>query len=83
MRPCRYHMRITSRDPDRHSAQHLLESRGTGMADDLKQSRKNADAAKLGHKGRSPTARKLGSKHHRQMAAARQTRGGGRPRKQQ
>ena len=53
------------------------------LADDLlKQSRKNADAAKLGHKGGSATARKLGSDHHRQMAAARKTRGGGRPRKQ-
>jgi hypothetical protein len=30
----------------------------------------------------SDPARKLGSEHYRQMAAARKTRGGGRPRKQ-
>lgn len=52
------------------------------LADDLlKQSRSNA-AAVLGHKGGSATARKLGSEHYRRMAAARETRGGGRPRKQ-
>jgi hypothetical protein len=52
------------------------------LADDLlKQSRTNA-AAILGHKGGSTTARKLGTDHYRRMAAARKTRGGGRPRKQ-
>jgi hypothetical protein len=52
------------------------------LADDLlKQSRSNA-AAILGHKGESTTARKLGTDHYRRMAAARKTRGGGRPRKQ-
>ena len=52
------------------------------LADDLlKQSRMNA-AAVLGQKGGSATARKLGAKHYRSMAAARKTRGGGRPRKQ-
>jgi hypothetical protein len=52
------------------------------LADDLiKQQRKTA-AAILGHKGGSTTAKKLGAEHYRQMAAARKTRGGGRPRKQ-
>jgi len=52
------------------------------IADDmLKHSRMNA-AAVLGSKGGSTTARKLGPEHYRQMAAARKTRGGGRPRKQ-
>jgi hypothetical protein len=51
------------------------------IADDLlKHSRMNA-AAVLGSKGGSSTARKLGSEHYRQMAAARKTRAGGRPRK--
>ena len=47
----------------------------------LKQSRMSA-AAVLGRKGGSATAKKLGVDHYRQMAAARKTRGGGRPRKQ-
>ena len=52
------------------------------LADDLlKQSRMNA-AAVLGQKGGSATSRKLGSEHYRQMAAARKTHAGGRPRKQ-
>jgi len=52
------------------------------LTDDLlKHSRSNA-AAMLGRKGGSTTARKLGSEHYRQMAAARKTHGGGRPRKQ-
>jgi hypothetical protein len=51
------------------------------LADDLiKQQRMNA-AAVLGHKGGSTTAKRLGPEHYRQMAAARKTRGGGRPRK--
>lgn len=52
------------------------------IADDLlKHSRMNA-AAVLGSKGGSTTAKRLGPEHYRQMAAARKTRGGGRPRKQ-
>jgi hypothetical protein len=51
------------------------------LADDLlKHSRSNA-AAVLGHKGGSVTSRKLGADHYRRMAAARKTRGGGRPKK--
>jgi len=52
------------------------------LADDLlKQSRSSA-AAIMGSKGGSSTARKLGADHYRRMAAARKTKGGGRPRKQ-
>jgi len=50
--------------------------------DMLKASPKMTAAAVLGHKGGSTTARKLGTEHYRRMAAARKTRGGGRPRKQ-
>src|ERR1700674_1451117 len=53
------------------------------LADDLiKQQRKTA-AAILGHKGGSTTAKKRGSEHYRQMAAAGKTRAGGRPRKRE
>src|SRR5271170_2624954 len=52
------------------------------LADDLLKQGKMSAAAVLGHKGGSTTARKLGSEHYRQMAAARKTRSGGRPRKQ-
>jgi hypothetical protein len=53
------------------------------IADDLiGQSRLNA-AAILGRKGGSAVSRKLGPDHYRKMAAARKTRGGGRPRKQE
>jgi hypothetical protein len=38
-------------------------------------------AAVLGHKGGSTTAQRHGAEHYRQMAAARKTLGGGRPRK--
>src|ERR1019366_10583988 len=51
------------------------------LTDDLLGQSKMSPAAALGHKGGSTTARKLGSEHYRQMAAARKTRGGGRPRK--
>jgi hypothetical protein len=52
------------------------------LADDLlKQSRSSA-AAIMGHMGGTSTSRKLGAEHYRRMAAARKTRGGGRPRKQ-
>jgi hypothetical protein len=53
------------------------------LADDLlKQSPRATAASILGRKGGSTTARKLGAEHYRRMAAARKTRGGGRPRKQ-
>jgi hypothetical protein len=39
-------------------------------------------AEALGRKGGLTTSKKLGSEHYRAMAAARKTRGGGRPRKQ-
>jgi hypothetical protein len=51
------------------------------LADDLIKQQRMTAAAVLGHKGGSTTAKKLGSDHYRQMAAARKTRGGGRPRK--
>jgi hypothetical protein len=52
------------------------------LADDLIKQSKMTAAAVMGHKGGSTTARKLGPEHYRRMAAARKTRGGGRPRKQ-
>jgi hypothetical protein len=52
------------------------------LTDDLLSQSKMTPAAALGHKGGSTTARKLGAEHYRRMAAARKTRGGGRPRKQ-
>src|SRR5690349_11337682 len=51
------------------------------LADDLLKHAKTP-AAVMGHKGGTTTARKLGADHFRRMAAARKTRGGGRPRKQ-
>jgi hypothetical protein len=52
------------------------------LAEDLLKQSRMTPAAALGHKGGSATSRKLGPEHYRQMAAARKTRGGGRPRKQ-
>jgi hypothetical protein len=52
------------------------------LTDDLLKQGKMTPAAALGHKGGSATSRKLGADHYRRMAAARKTRGGGRPRKQ-
>jgi hypothetical protein len=53
------------------------------LTDDLrKQSSVVASAAVLGRKGGSTTSRKHGPEHYRQMAARRETFGGGRPRKQ-
>jgi hypothetical protein len=51
------------------------------IADDLLKHSRMTAAAVLGSKGGSTTARKLGSEHYRQMAAARKTRAGGRPKK--
>jgi len=52
------------------------------LTDDLLKQGKMTPAAVMGHKGGTTTARKLGADHFRRMAAARKTRGGGRPRKQ-
>jgi hypothetical protein len=52
------------------------------LADDLIKQQRMTAAAVLGHKGGSTTAKRLGAEHYRKMAAARKTRGGGRPRKQ-
>ena len=52
------------------------------LTDDLIGQAKMTPAAVMGHKGGTTTARKLGADHYRRMAAARKTRGGGRPRKQ-
>jgi hypothetical protein len=52
------------------------------LIDDLIIQTRLAPAAVLGHKGGSTTSRKFGLEHYRKMAAARKTRGGGRPRKE-
>jgi hypothetical protein len=56
---------------------------GTALAltDDLLKQERIAPAVALGHKGGSATSRRHGAEHYRMMAAARKTRGGGRPRK--
>jgi hypothetical protein len=51
------------------------------LADDLIKQQRMTAAAVLGHKGGSTTAKRLGVEHYRKMAAARKTRGGGRPKK--
>jgi hypothetical protein len=55
------------------------------LADDLISQAKTTTtpAAALGRKGGSSTSRKFGPDHYRKMAAARKTRAGGRPRKEQ
>jgi hypothetical protein len=52
------------------------------LADDLLKQQRMTPAAVMGHKGGNVTSRKFGAEHYRKMAAARKTRGGGRPRKQ-
>ena len=52
------------------------------LTDDLLKQTRLTPAAIMGSKGGSTTARRLGADHYRRMAAARKTRGGGRPRKQ-
>jgi hypothetical protein len=52
------------------------------LADDLIKQGRIKPAVALGHKGGSTTARRHGAEHYRQMAAARKTHGGGRPRKE-
>jgi len=51
------------------------------LAEDLLKQQRMTPAAVMGHKGGSTTSRKFGPDHYRKMAAARKTRGGGRPRK--
>ncbi|MGA2713193.1 MAG: hypothetical protein ABSG41_08795 [Bryobacteraceae bacterium] len=53
------------------------------LVDDLIAQAKLAPAAVLGSRGGSTTSRRFGPEHYRKMAAARKTRSGGRPRKQQ
>jgi hypothetical protein len=57
---------------------------GAAMAltDDLLKHGKVSPAVALGHAGGTSTARRHGAEHYRQMAAARKTHGGGRPRKE-
>jgi hypothetical protein len=52
------------------------------LADDLQKQGKVSPAVSLGHKGGTSTVRRHGSEHYRQMAAARKTHAGGRPRKE-
>jgi len=51
------------------------------LADDLLKQQRMTPAAVLGHRGGSTTSQRHGTEHYRQMAAARKTRAGGRPRK--
>jgi hypothetical protein len=51
------------------------------LTDDLLKQGTVSPAVALGHAGGTSTARRHGSEHYRQMAAARKTLGGGRPRK--
>jgi hypothetical protein len=59
-----------------------LLSDALALADDLLKQGQVAPAVAMGHKGGSTTAKRHGSEHFRQMAAARKTHGGGRPRKE-
>src|SRR5436305_1834091 len=52
------------------------------LTDDLMKQSKLAPAVIMGHKGGSTTSERHGPEHYRKMAANRQTRAGGRPRKQ-
>jgi hypothetical protein len=58
-----------------------LLSAALALADDLVKQGPETAAVALGHKGGSTTSRRHGVEHYRQMAAARKTHGGGRPRK--
>jgi hypothetical protein len=53
------------------------------LTDDLLKQQRMSPAAVMGRKGGSTTSRKFGPEHYRRMAAARKTRAGGRPRKEQ
>ncbi len=68
--------------PENRTARCLeLLSTALALTDDLLAHGQESPAVSLGQKGGSSTARKHGSEHYRQMAAARKTHGGGRPRK--
>jgi hypothetical protein len=58
-----------------------LLSTALALTEDLLKQGTVSPAVSLGHKGGTSTARRHGSEHYRQMAAARKTLGGGRPRK--
>ncbi|MGO8790140.1 MAG: hypothetical protein ACLQVL_22525 [Terriglobia bacterium] len=58
-----------------------LLSTALALAGDLLKQGTISPGVALGHKGGTSTARRHGSEHYRQMAAARKTLGGGRPRK--
>jgi hypothetical protein len=51
------------------------------LTDDLQKQGTVSPGVALGHKGGTSTARRHGSEHYRQMAAARKVHAGGRPRK--
>jgi hypothetical protein len=65
---------------NRTAAARELLSSALALADDLLGQLKSPAAAVLGHKGGSVTSQRHGPEHYRKMAAARKTRGGGRPR---
>ena len=71
-------------DPPQNRTAHCRENlrAALALADDLLKQQRMTPAAVLGHIGGSVTSRKLGVEHYRKMAAARKTRGGGRPRKE-
>jgi hypothetical protein len=58
-----------------------LLSAALALADDLPKQGKESAGVTLGRKGGSTTAERHGAEHCRQMAAARKTHAGGRPRK--
>src|ERR1035438_10441356 len=51
------------------------------LTEDMLKQQRMTPAAALGHKGGSTTSQRHVAEHYRQMAAARKTRAGGRPRK--
>jgi hypothetical protein len=59
-----------------------LTKAALALTDDIMKQTRMAPAVVLGHKGGSTTSKRHGVEHYRKMAAARQTHGGGRPRKQ-
>lgn len=60
----------------------LLNS-ALALTNDLIEQAKLTPAVALGSKGGTTTSKRFGPEHYRKMAAARKTRGGGRPRKEQ
>ena len=74
----------TTPDLQRNRTDHCRENlRPTlALAGDLLKQPRMTPAAVMGHKGGSATSQRHGAEHYRQMAAARKTRGGGRPQKE-